>query len=357
MKKVDKLSNVYLPTPIQKLNNLSNDLGKSNMYIKRDDLTGIGMGGNKIRKLDYIIHEALEKGYDAVCTLGGVQTNHGRLTAAMAAKYGLKCIILCYGTPPKDMTGNLTLDRILDADIRFMDTTNLRAKMSTMSREEIVAEYKSFREGCEAKVAKEYEERGLKVFNVPIGGHSLLGTLGYLDCIKETMDQCEEDNIKLDYLVTGNGSGGTYAGLLLGAKYYNAPFKVIGVNISAKNDAEIEELIEHANEVSKEYELGVTLTLDDVELYSDTIGTGYNVPDEETRKVIYKLARREGIFVDPCYTGKSFAGFLKLVEDEVISSDSTSMFLHTGGTPALWTKEHLEKFEEELWKDIKIYEY
>lgn len=356
MKKIEKLYNQYLPTPLQKLDNITKLMNKGNIYIKRDDMTGVGLGGNKIRKLDYIIKAALDEGYDAVMTLGGVQTNHGRLTAAMAAKYGMKCILLCYGLPPKELSGNLLLSRILGADIRFLDTQNIKNNFSKMTTEEIVHAYKSFRGNTEDEIISEYAKKGMKVLPVPIGGHSNIGTLGYVDCVKELMEQSKGQGINLDYVVCGNGSGGTYAGLLLGIKYYNAPFKLIGINISKKTPEEVEELIEHMNDVSKEFEMGVEITKADIELYSDTVGLGYNIPDENTRKTIYQLARNEGIFVDPCYTGKSFTGYLKLIEENIISPNESSVFIHTGGGPGIWTKEHLDEFTKELWNDVAIYE-
>lgn len=357
MNRPEKLKSCFLPTPLHELKNLNKQIGKAKMYIKRDDLTGLGLGGNKLRKLDYIVKDAKDKGYTTLLTFGGTQTNHGRLTAAAAAANGMKCIICCYGKPPEKMSGNLVLDRIMGAEVIFLDTTEIKKLYNVRPYDEIAHKYKSFKQLCVNEIISAREKLGEKVYVVPIGGHSHLGTLGYCDCVKEIMDQLDEMGESVDYVVTGNGSGGTFAGLLLGMKYYNAPFKVLGVNISKKAKEESDKILADVNETAKHFDMGVTVDKEDYIYYEDTTGIGYNIPDPETRKVIYQLAQAEGILVDPCYTGKSFAGFLKLIEDEIIPKDSKCIFIHTGGTPALWTEEHLEEINKELWHDINVFNY
>lgn len=355
MIKVEKVNTCFLPTPLHKLENISKDIKDYNIYMKRDDMTGIGLGGNKLRKLDYIIKKALDEGYTTLLTYGGIQTNHGRLTAAAAAKFGMKCIIMSYGLPPEEMSGNIVLDRILGAEVVFMDTTTIRKNAENMKYEDIVNEYKSLKKRATRDMVKKYEEAGEKVYIVEIGGHSKEGLLGYFDCVKEINDQVDTLGIELDYVVVGNGSGGTLGGLLLGKKYYNSKFSIVASNISAKNDVEINELIEFCNETSKYYDMGVSVSNSDFYYTNSYIGTGYNIPDKDTRDVIEYLASKEGILVDPCYTGKSFRGLLGLIDEGYFKKGSNILFIHTGGTPGIWTDEHLVEFSNDLWKNIKVY--
>lgn len=355
MKKVKKVQTCFLPTPLHKLENISNDLKDYNIFIKRDDMTGIGIGGNKLRKLDYIVHKALSEGYTTLLTYGGVQTNHGRLTAAAASRFGMKSIIMCYGLPPKSLSGNLLLDRVMGAEVSFMDTTEIRKQAESMEYEEIVAAYKGLKKRATDSVVKRYEEMGEKVYIVEIGGHSKEGLLGYFDCIKEINDQLETQKQNIDYLVVGNGSGGTLGGLILGAKYYNAPYKIYASNISPKKEIEMDELVTFCNETSDFYEMGVTVSKNDFEYSNDYTGIAYNVPDKETRDVICYLASKEGILVDPCYTGKSFMGLLGFIKEGKFKKGSNILFIHTGGTPGLWTEEHQDGFNKDLWNDIKVF--
>jgi D-cysteine desulfhydrase family pyridoxal phosphate-dependent enzyme len=357
MKKVFKVQSALLPTPIHKMKRLSEEIGKASIYIKRDDLTGIGIGGNKLRKLDYIIGDAIDKGFTTVLTSGGRQTNHGRLTAAAAAKFGLKCVVICNGPKPDKMSGNLVLNRMLGSEVVFMDLKELEQVFDVNPPQEIIDNYESFVESVQKKVIAKYEAMGDKVYVIPMGGHTPLGIMGYVDCVKEIMEQNEASGRKIDYVVAGNGSGGTYGGLLLGSLLYNAPFKVIGINIAGKDERAIEDIIEVTNKTSELFELGVKISKEDFTLYENSLGVGYNQPDEETRRAMYRIASREGILTDPCYTGKVFNGLLKLVEDETIEKDKNVMVVHTGGTPGIWTEEHLDAMHDELWNDIDVYEY
>ena len=272
----------FYPTPLQEMTHLSDQVGKARMFIKRDDLTGIGGGGNKLRKLEYIVKEALDQGYTTLLTYGGVQTNHGRLTAASAALYGMKSVIMCYGTPPERMSGNLVLDRMFDAELVFMDTTEVRK----LPREEMVQGYYDLKDRSTQKVIERYEAQGDKVYMVPIGGHSPLGTLGYVNAVKEILDQSQKMGVQFDYLVTANGSGGTYAGLVLGAKLYGAPFKVKGLSVAPQAPDAREKMASFINSVSDHFDLGVQVTADEMDLSDEYCGPGYNQPDEVTREAM-----------------------------------------------------------------------
>ena len=343
-----------LPTPLEAMPNLTKALGYGELFIKRDDLTGLAFGGNKARKLDYIVKYALDNGYTTLLTYGGVQTNHGRMTIAAAAKFGLKSILMCYGQKPERASGNLVLDRMMGAEVVFMDTTKVRQ----LPKSEMTEGYINLRKHCTAEVIKKYEANGDKVLIVPMGGHNEIGTVGYIEAIPEIMNQMKNQNIKSKYLVVGYGSTGTFAGLWLGAKYYHAPFEVIGVPMSPQPNA-LKDTAEFINKVSATYEMNITCDSADLNVATGPkealyAGVGYNVPDAITREYMYLLARTEGILTDPCYTGKIFHGFCDLITKGIIPHGESAIFLHTGGTPAIWTEEHLNEMQDEIWAEEGI---
>lgn len=351
---LQKVTTGFYPTPLEEMKNLSAKLGKARLLIKRDDLTGLGFGGNKARKLDYLVQDALAKGCTTLLTYGGPQTNHGRMTAAAAARFGLKAILICYGRAPQRATGNLLLDRILGVDVYFLDTSTIDLGADTgkelgcaQSRRSLAIQ--DFRDKATKQVIETYEARGEKVYVVPIGGHAPDATAGYMHAVAETMQQLKATEQTAHYMVTGFGSTGTFAGLWLGAKYYNAPFEVVGIAVSHITCDAITETARFINLVSKRLRLGIVCKEEELWVERDYAAQGYNVPDPYTRQAIYLMAQTEGIFLDPCYTGKSFRGFVDLVTSEKIASDKTAIYLHTGGTPALFSEEHLAKMQDEIW--------
>jgi len=333
---VKKVKLGHYPTPLEKMENMTKLLGKGDLYIKRDDTTGPAFGGNKTRKLEYLLQEAIDTGCTAVMTFGGTQTNHGRTTVGAAVKLGMKPILVLFGPDTGYLSGNLNLDAMMGTDIYFVKDTS---KM-----DEVVA-------GIIAK----YEAQGDKVYQVPVGGSNTLGAVGYIMSVKEILDQMEKQKIKIDHVVCTVGSMGTFAGMILGAKYFNAPFDVIAVPVSPapKGEKEID-VANFANEVSKAYDMGIEIKPEDVKIaygpddapYS---GEEYNKPDSVTREAIITLAKNEGIMLDPTYTGKTFRGFIDMVkEGNYIKEGENAMFIHTGGAMALWTKEHLDDMQEQL---------
>lgn len=347
-----KKANVgYVNTPLEFLPRLTQELGKGKLYVKRDDMTGLALGGNKARKLDYIVQYALDNGYTALMTFGGVQTNHGRLTVAAAVRFGLKPILVLKGKKPEYMSGNLLLDRLMGADIYFVDTSSADSLPET----ERDAAKKAYLDQCTADIVAKYEAAGEKVLNIPIGGQTVIGSAGYIQAIPEIMRQMKEQNITAKYLVAGYGSTGTFAGLWAGAKYYHAPFEVIGIPIEP-DYRPLEETVDFINELSAFYEMGFTCRAEDVhlefgqgeEFYG---GVGYNEPDPITQSYIELLAKTEAVFVDPCYTGKVLHGFVDLVKTDVIPQGEDAILLHTGGAPGLWTQEHLDAMQKTYWAD------
>ncbi len=338
MIKKDKIETGFYNTPIHKMKNISNDFNCS-IYIKRDDLTGYAFGGNKLRKLDYLIKDALKKGCDTLLTYGGIQTNHGRLTASVAARFGMKCIIIMDGKRPENPSGNLVLDRMMNADLYFLEDINIKNKNNSIDKKVEIRN----------KVIESYEKKGHKIYEIPVGGSSELGILGYFDAVKEINSQIEDLKIKLDYIICGYGSAGTYGGLILGQKYFNKEYRIIGIAVSEKGEEKILEDIKYMNNASKKFEMGVSINRKDSWIEKRFVGEGYNVPDNQTRKIIYYVAQNEAIFLDPCYTGKAFRGMLELIKEGKIKQNSNILFLHTGGTPGIYSNEHLNEIKKDLW--------
>ncbi len=341
---MQKITTGFYNTPIHKLENLSKKYGM-NIYIKRDDLTGYAIGGNKLRKLDYLLQDALDKGCNVLLTYGGVQTNHGRLTAAVAAKFGLKCGIIMSGPAPKKASGNLVLDKMMGADLFFMDDTDFQSEEKKIKDEK----YKQLVEKTTAEVIKLYESQGDKVYVIPIGGSNEVGAAGYVMAAKEIKNQLEEMNVKIDYLFTGFGSAGTFGGLYLGAKYFNTGFKPIGVAVAHMNDEEIQAKADYIKKINEFLDLGVDVLEDDMWIEKGYVGISYNVPDALTREYVYMMAREEAVILDACYTGKAFRGMIEMIEQGKISKDKNVMLLHTGGSPGLFSEGHLDAMQEELW--------
>ncbi len=342
------------PTPLHRLDRVSEELG-CNIFIKRDDLTGLGFSGNKVRKLQYLVHDAKEKGCNTLLTFGGTQTNHGRQTAAVACRYGMKSIIIATsedGKIPEHLSGNLLLDAILDCDVRFLDTSMLHSGDKHLNVDEIKAETMRLRQIAAEKVIAEYEARGDKVYMMPPGGSTTIGGMGYFYTAKEIMEQLEQMHQPIDYLICSSGSNGTYAGLWLGSKYFGASYQVIGAAVSPRSELYIENMVKYINEISSSYGLGITAAPEDMHLLcTEYAGTAYDVPDEKTFETIYRLARSEGIFVDPCYTGKGFSAVYGLVESGQIPKGSSVLFVHTGGLPGLFSQQHLDMFSRDLWEN------
>lgn len=349
--KIENLKRIetgFYNTPIHKLENLSKKYGM-NIYIKRDDMTGYASGGNKLRKLDYLLQDALNKNCTVLLTYGGAQTNHGRLTAAVAARFNLKCGIIMDGPAPKKATGNLILDKMMGADLFFMDDTAFKNEPDEIK----AAKYKELVEKTTKEVVQMYEEKGEKVYLIPVGGSNPIGSAGYVMAAKEIKDQLEDMKVHIDYVFTGFGSVGTYGGLYLGAKYYNANFKPIGVWVAHKNDDYMKEKVGLIKETNDFLELGVEVTPDDMWIEDKYVGIAYNVPDPITRKYVYLMAREEAIILDACYTGKVFRGMIEMIEKGEIAKDKNVLLLHTGGLPGIFSEGHEDAMQEELWGEPK----
>lgn len=336
----DKINILHLPTPLEKLENVSKDLG-INLYCKRDDLTNLATGGNKLRKLEYFLKDALDKGATMLITEGGCQTNHGRLTAAVAAKYGLKCAIITEDEYPGEISANLLLDGMMDCPVYFE---------------------KDMESGRKAVIDK-YEKAGEKVYYVPMGGSNELGILGYYECAMELDKQAKEMGIDDAIVVSTIGSMGTYMGLLLGTLNENLSLKVKGINVLPyTGDGDFDEnlekaLFEYYDKIKKFYNLDLDLTKEDLDIETKYIHGAYNNCVDSVRETMYYLARKEAIIIDPCYTGKTFEGIVDLVKSGKIKPNSNVIFMHTGGLPGIYTKHHRVEMEKELMAYMHVDEF
>ncbi len=338
----EKVDFLHLPTPIEYLPRLSEELGIQ-LYIKRDDLTNLGVGGNKLRKLQYFLHDALENGYTMLLTVGGAQTNHGRLTAAVSAKYGLRCAICCVDHYPNEVSANILLDRIMGADVI------LEAPKEGLSEGKQLAE-------LVARMKEKYEAKGEKVYYIPVGGSNELGILGYYECAMELTEQAKAMGLGDARVVSTVGSMGTYLGLFLGLKNEASNLKLTGVCISPWNDDPQEHVMKYYEKVKAFY--GDALTCDvspsDFDVTQDYTWGAYNNPVKEIRDTVCHVARTEAIILDPCYTGKTFYGLMDMVKTGKIAPGETVIFLHTGGLPGINTPFHRMGFEEDLIDGVTV---
>ncbi len=306
--RIPKLSLGLFPTPVHRLDNISRLL-HTNVYIKRDDLSGLGLGGNKVRKLEYLLAEAKRQGAQVVFTTGGAQSNHAMLTAAAAGKLGMKAILLLKRRGVTEDLGNRMLERLMGTETHLLDTD---------SYEEIYAEMD--RMGAAL---------GLPYYKIPCGGSNPLGTLGYVACARELREQGQS----FQHMVCAEGSGGTLAGLALGAKLYLPGTQVHGMMVDSDPFEQISlALMQGAAEL-----LGLSLTLSPADSHlRDLCGPGYGIPSPEGNAAVALMAEQEGIFLDPVYTGKAFAGLLALAREGAFGPEDRVLFLHSGGAGGLF---------------------
>ena len=303
-----KVSLGVFPTPIQKLENISRLLG-TNVYIKRDDLTGLGLGGNKVRKLEFLMAQAKAEGAEIVFTTGGAQSNHAMLTAAAAGKLGMRPILLLKKRGVTERRGNLLLAEIMGTDVRFLDTDDF---------DDIYREMDAIGNAS-----------GRPYYKIPLGGSNALGCLGYVSCAEEIRDS----GIHFDNIICAEGSGGTMAGMTLGAKLFLPGTCVTGMMVDRDPFEEI--TLRLMRETAALLQADVDVSAADFDL-RDVCGPGYAVPSEEGNAAVELMAAREGIFLDPVYTGKAFAGLLELASAGAFTPEMNVLFLHTGGAGGLF---------------------
>ena len=308
MNHIEKQDLGLFPTPMYRLPNISRELG-TNVWIKRDDLCGVALGGNKVRKLEYLLHDAKSKGYDLVMTTGQAQSNHAMLTAACALRMGLDCILLLKERGITARKGNQILNHLMGVEVRYMDTDSFEDIYDEMDRIG--------------------EELGRKVYKIPCGGSNTLGTLGYIDCMREVADS----GIQFDHLVCACGSGGTAAGCTLGAKLYLPGTKVMCSMVDDEPfDIIVPRLMQEAADL---LEVSTEIPVPDL---LPMWGPGYSIPSTEGNEAVSMMMKLEGIVLDTCYTGKAFAGLVSRAREGFYQPDDNVLFIHTGGAGGLFAQ-------------------
>lgn len=321
MKSVPRLRFAHLPTAVEEMPRLAAALGGPKLLIKRDDQTGLAFGGNKTRKLEFLVAEAQEQGACLLITGGAMQSNHCRQTAAAAAKFGMDCILVLAGTHQEEPSANLLLDFLFDADVVWVER----------------------REERDAKLLEIYQkaqESGCKPYLVPYGGSSASGALGYAFAMEEFLGQ----GAHADWIVFGSSSGGTHAGLVLGQRLFGYEGKVLGISIDepeAKLKAHVAAL---ASEASEKLGERVQFTPTEVLANDNYCQAGYGVFGESEREAITLFAQNEGILLDPVYTGRAAAGMIDLIRQGFFKKEETVLFWNTGGQPALFA----DKYQNEI---------
>jgi D-cysteine desulfhydrase family pyridoxal phosphate-dependent enzyme len=318
----DRVELAHLPTPLEPMDRFSDWLGGPRVLVKRDDLTGLALGGNKARKLEYLCAEALVQGCDTLVTGGGHQSNHVRMTAAAANRLGLECHLAVGGHEPSVLSGNLLLDVVLGATLHY---TGAQAYYETESAIE--------------ELATQLVKEGRRPFAMPIGGASVSGAASYVAAADELQGQLTDDGHgRVDWVVVANGSGGTHAGLLAGL---DAETRVLGIDVGTRPDldAVIPRLAaETAAHAGRDAPTAETI------VDHARFGEGYGKITHESLEAIHQTARLEGLVLDPVYTGKAMAGLIGWVRERRIGADDTVVFWHTGGTVALFAKQYAGVF-------------
>ncbi|MBC7339057.1 MAG: D-cysteine desulfhydrase family protein [Firmicutes bacterium] len=305
-----------LPTPLEEATRLERLFPGTRLFLKRDDLTHPALGGNKARKLEFLLADARRQGADVVLTVGGPQSNHARITAALSARLGWECILVLEGAEPPEAQGNLLIDRLLGADVRFAGARPAQEVM-----EEIAA-------GLEAQ--------GRRPYAIPVGGSTPLGAVGYCLAMEEMLAQASDAGVVVHRVYVATGSGGTQAGLVLGARVLDPSLRVTGVSVSRSAEESRSRVAELATGAASLLGLPVRVEAARVEVLDGYVGPGYGVPTPGCLEAIRLLAREEGVLLDPVYTGKAMACLLDHLRRGVIGEGENVVFWHTGGAPALF---------------------
>ena len=314
---IERVQLAQLPTPIEALPNLSKRLGGPQLFIKRDDLTGLGFGGNKTRKLEYLAADALAKGCQTLISTGAVQSNHCRQVAAAAARLGMGCILVLAGEKPEQPQGNLFLDLLSGAEVNFVP--------------------KNQRDQALAEITKQAEAANRKPYLIPYGGSNAFGAMGYRQAMHELHDQ----GFNPDWIVFATSSGGTQAGMLLGARETGSQAKILGISVDKPAKEFSETIAEIANAGAELLQLDALFRSDEILVNDAYCSTGYGVMTPAEKEAILLFARHEAILLDPVYTGRAAAGLLDLIRQGFFKPSEKVLFWHTGGTPALFAEPYI----------------
>ncbi|MDQ7844291.1 MAG: D-cysteine desulfhydrase family protein [Armatimonadota bacterium] len=309
----------HLPTPLEEAPRLTEFLGGPRIWVKRDDLTGLAIGGNKARKLEFLLGQARHSGCDVVITVGAVQSNHARMTAAAARRLGLDVVLVLNGEEPEVSQGNLLLDRIFGADVRIVQTDDDYVLMGVVD-----------------DLARHLRREGRRPYVIPRGGSNALGAAAYMAAALELLTQANQMGVRVDAIVHASTSGGTQAGLYTGTKVTESGVQVIGISAGPKKEVVAQRVLKIVEELTALLELRWRPHPDDILVYDDFVGERYGVPTPECLEAIRLAARTEGLLLDPVYTGKAMAGLRGLVARAQFRAGQNVVFWHTGGQPALF---------------------
>jgi L-cysteate sulfo-lyase len=318
----DKLTRVpiaHLPTPLEPLPRLTAQLGGPELWIKRDDQTGLATGGNKTRKLEFLVADALAQEADTLITCGAAQSNHARQTAAAAAKFGLAGTLVLRGEEPPQTRGNLLLDRLLGAEIVWAGEQPLLEKM--------------------AQAAEELQAAGRRPYVVTYGGSDPTGASGYAAAMEELLAQCAERDLHFDHIVLPTSSGGTQAGTVVGARALEYTGRILGISVDPQADALRRNLAKLATDTAAHLGLELAFAPEDFAVDDGYLGGGYGVVGDLEREAIHTMASAEGVLLDPVYTGRAFGGLLDRIRRGDFRPDERVLFWHTGGTGGLFAYE------------------
>ncbi|GAB4501698.1 MAG: D-cysteine desulfhydrase [Anaerolineales bacterium] len=317
MNSIPRLHFAHLPTPIEELPRLSALLGGPKLLIKRDDQTGLALGGNKTRKLEFLVAEALAQGADTLISAGAIQSNHCRQTAAAAAKFGLACTLVLTGETPPASTGNLLLDQLFGAQLVFV--------ADRADRDRILAE-----------TFQRAQAEGKHPYLVPYGGSSPTGALAYAFAVQEFLAQ----GLHADWMVFATSSGGTHAGLTLGQRIFGYGGKILGISIDEPQDALKAHVAALANSAAQKLGAAQTFSAEDVLATDEFCQPGYGVLTDLEREAVQLFAKYEGILLDPVYTGRAAGGLIQLIRRGYFAKNKTVLFWNTGGQPALFSEKY-----------------
>jgi len=315
----------HLPTPIEKLTRLSAAWGGADIFVKRDDLTGVGLTGNKIRKLEYVIGQAKEVGANMLITCGGLQSNHARATALAAAQTGLKSYLVLRGEETLIKDGNILLDMLVGSRIKYITAEAYRTHVMEIM--------------CE--LAEKLQQEGYHSLVIPEGASDALGAFGYFSAIEEIANQLNVQNFQIDYVVCADGSGGTHAGLLLGKKYYKQSFDIIGFNVCDNEAFFVEKINDICQEAITKYALPIKVAKSEIKIIDGYVGEGYALSRPAEIELIKEVAQTEGLILDPVYTGKAMFGLKDQIVRGRFKKGEKVLFIHTGGIFGLFAKKEL----------------
>jgi L-cysteate sulfo-lyase len=320
VKNISRLNFAHLPTPIEELPRLSETLGGPRLLVKRDDQTGLAFGGNKARKLEFLVAEARDQGAKTLISGGALQSNHCRQTAAAAARFGFECILVLTGEKPEQPSANLLLDQLFGARVLYVPDRKDRDKILQQTFD---------------RASKD----DMRPYLVPYGGSSATGSLGYLFAVKELMEQ----DVHADWIVFATSSGGTHAGLVLGQRLFGYRGKVLGISIDESEEWLKNHVSDLASSASEKLGARIEFSPADVLANAEYCQAGYGVFTEAEREAIHLFAKYEGLLLDPVYTGRAAAGMIGLIRQKFFKKDETVLFWHTGGQPALFADAYANK--------------